>query len=146
MNEDAAKFCTCSYGLAGGWRVHDCDCPVHGPMPQATPDGTARFSVVLSERARERGITASIWHTEAGWQVNTYRRSGLSGVSVTCGLADSEPAARDLAVKIADLVAERTAPRYVKGAAHSWQRTTAPPPPPPAPPGIGLGETGNPSR
>lgn len=29
-----ARLCECSYGLAGGFRVHDCDCPVHGPMPR----------------------------------------------------------------------------------------------------------------
>ena len=30
--------CECSRGLAGGFRVHDCDCPVHGPMPTAECD------------------------------------------------------------------------------------------------------------
>jgi hypothetical protein len=27
-------MCECSYALGGGYRVHDCDCPAHGPMPR----------------------------------------------------------------------------------------------------------------
>lgn len=32
--ECLGRACECSYALAGGFRVHDCDCPVHGPMPR----------------------------------------------------------------------------------------------------------------
>lgn len=77
----AAMSCECSYGLAGGFRVHDCDCPVHGPMPERmlpTLD-TVRLVVerVISDALDECDRAQTHWSKRPEIVARALEREGL---------------------------------------------------------------------
>lgn len=87
----ASESCECSYALGGGFRVHDCDCPEHGPMTAspAVLEKAARLvdenRVVLSRRARNCAVVAGdtghyeCWATPEGVTCECYQSTHPEG-------------------------------------------------------------------